>query len=370
MSIRELFSRKKLLTLGKWIGVILVVGIGSYLVWRVYQEKQKEEENVEEPTVEEPVIEEPEEEEIPKEVLKGFWVPHVGGDTHRPPFETVAPWAKDHGADTFLYPVLYNPRASVDEQLPWGRRGNIEETIQAAQAEGLEVWVAIAPVGGERPLLDEIDLEGLNDYIIEIAKIAESNNEEYFEPFCEPSGMFRDFWPYVPPYNEGRENEKLTEEPAVNEWAQEILSEVRKVYTGVVVYEDDSSPFLYYTQFGECPIDFSGYDYLAFGITPREVTTIEEYPEFVEDFFDATLAMAERDGIKKVMVREFGIWEWNEDEHSDEEVLEAHKIVLEKFQEKNLDGIFVLVPPEWGELAGFDETAIKDLIEEWYKEIL
>jgi len=223
--------------------------------------------------------------------------------------------------------------------------------IQTAHRNGLKV-VLTTGFMPPYPKAADLDLEDLNSKIIDLAKLAEEYGVEFFSPLNEPDCIF---WE-----NTAR-------------WGQEILPRIREVYHGEIIWKGAIFCFIDIMrpppdaeaseQSGEWPTDFSGYDYIGFSMSPRAGMTLEEYPQFVDNVLNATLAWAERDNCKGVMVTEFGTWEW-EPWHSEEDVARPHEIVLERGENKVV-GFFVL-----DFLGSGTGGKTGEVIRRWYKEIL
>ncbi|MBA7643954.1 hypothetical protein ES703_51689 [subsurface metagenome] len=199
----------------------------------------------------------------------------------------------------------------------------IIDNIQIAHNNDLKVALSVI----KPPVLEEKDIEELNLKIIEYAKLAEEYDVELFAPMAEPPQII----------NTGI-------------WRQEILSRIKEVYHGEIFWSA-AGPGLpdkeAISQISEQPPgDFVGYDYIGFGTLffPSEILnqwdpdypTIEEYPEYVEGAVDYMLAVAERDGVKKVIITEFGVIgtiamsESSILSLSEEEMARAYEIVLEQ----------------------------------------
>ena len=300
----------------------------------------------------------------PKEIYKGVWLfglpPNwLASNTQK---------MKDIGINTvFLEVIIF--------EVDGNRVGGIDTShtvadIQAAHENGLKV--ALTTGFAPKPKWEEIDVEELNSRIIELAELAEEYNVELFAPLNEPPG------------NTGN-------------WRQEILHRIKEVYHGEVVWKGAGPGPSDKATISEIPEqppgDFVGYDYIGFSsmympeefLEPEELSqyadrlTLEGYSEYFEGVLDYALAQAERDGVKGVIITEFGVMHvfdrgtWNE-----EEVARAYEIVLEKgkgkvagfiafnFLEIELSG---KVPPEFlVHLKGSPKT--EEVIRRWFREIL
>jgi hypothetical protein len=233
--------------------------------------------------------------------------------------------------------------------------------IISAHKNGMKVIVSTGYTEPYPPV-EEIDMEALNSEIIEIAKLAEKYNAEFFAPFLDVDCIFL-------------ENS--------TEWMQEILVEIKKVYSGEMIWK---GALWWEIMSGDLPSEgwptnFSGYDYIGFGISPHDQMTLKDYEGFVDIVIDQNLFWAERDGLKGVMVLEFSVFSWGPHdeelnrtlftgvEHSEEEVARAYEIVFEKGQGK-LDGFFPfgMKGDHFGEPGLYGKR--EELVRKWYGEIL
>jgi hypothetical protein len=235
----------------------------------------------------------------------------------------------------------------------------IINNIQDAHENGLRVGLTLV---SWNPLLEmEIDKELLNAKIIEYARLAEEYDVELFAPMGEPEKVF------------GKETAK---------WGQEILPRIKEVYHGQITSKGIGIGLPareltneFFRELAEQPPgQFAGYDYIGFSpmISP-EIQTLEEYSEYVENALKYTLAQAERDGCKGVIITEFGVL----DGHflSKEESARAHEIVLEKGKDKVV-GFFANSDFLGGDISGIPGWPIEEnlkteaVLREWFIEIL
>ncbi len=199
--------------------------------------------------------------------------------------------------------------------------------IQTAHNNDLKVALSVI----KPPVLEEKDIEELNLKIIEYAKLAEEHDVELFAPMAEPPNII----------NNGI-------------WRQEILLRIKEVYHGEIFWSgagiglpDKEATSQIATQ---PKGDFAGYDYIGFStlffpseiLNPEErlqfahMLTLEDYSQYVEEALDYKLAIAERDGVKGVIITEFGVIgtiamsESSVLSLSEEEMARAYEIVLEK----------------------------------------
>ncbi len=238
--------------------------------------------------------------------------------------------------------------------------------IQTAHRNDLKVALAVV----KPPVLEEKDSEALNSKIIEYAKLAEEYDVELFAPIAEPPSTID-----------------------TGNWRQEILSRIKEVYHGEVFWSG-AGPGLpdkeTISQIAKQPQgDFVGYDYIGFGtlffpsetLGPRDpdYPTLEEYPEYVEGAIDYMLALAERDGVKGVIITEFGVMgtiamaESSILSLSEEKMAMAHEIVLEKGKDRVV-GFFANSEFLGIELPGIpllkENLKTKEVIKKYFTEIL
>jgi len=302
---------------------------------------------------------------VPEEVYKGIWLFGLPPNWLASNVEKM----KDIGINTaFLEVIIFETDGN--------RVGGIDTShtvadIQTAHENGLKV--ALTTGFAPKPKWEDVDIELLNSKIIELAELAEEYDVEFFAPLNEP------------------------DMPNTGRWRQEILHKIKEVYHGEIIWKGAGVGLPDKATISEIaeqpPGDFSGYDYIGFSsmympeefLEPEELSqyadrlTLEGYSEYFEGVLDYVLAQAERDGVKGVMITEFGVMHvfdqgsWNE-----EEVARAYEIVLEKgkgkvagfiafnFLEIELSGN---VPPEFlVHLKGSPKT--EEVIRRWFREIL
>jgi len=258
---------------------------------------------------------------------------------------------KDGGQNAVTLVYIFSKSensSSYDFQFP---RELVVAFIQEAHKYGIKVVLSTSfePVGatlvgdiGSYPKPWEIDVEAANSKIIEAAELAEEYGVEFFAPLNEPDCVF---W----------ENS--------TEWGQEILPRVREVYHGEIIWRGAIFPFIEKMLSGEFPTNFSGYDYIGVGLTPRYDMTLEEYPQFVDDVLNTVLTLAERDNCKGVMVSEFGTWGWETHQPSEEDIVRACEIVLERAKNKVV-GFFM------GDTGAVNRPKLGEMLRSWYRDRL
>lgn len=235
--------------------------------------------------------------------------------------------------------------------------------IQTAHRNSLKVGLTISSPPG----LEEVDLEALNSRIVEYAILAEEYDVELFAPMNEP--------------------EKILEN--IGKWRQEILLKIKEVYHGDIVWKGTGPGLPNKARTSRIaeqpPGDFSGYDYIGFSLmfipkerlTPEEqlnyadMLTLEDYSQHVENAIDYELALAERDGVKGVIITEFGIYD--KGLLSEEEIARTYEIVLEKGKDKVVGFIafeFLRVKLPGVSLIEEEDLKTQDVIKKYFTEIL
>lgn len=210
----------------------------------------------------------------------------------------------------------------LEEVLP-AHKEIIINSIADAHRNGLKVGLKMVFIWKPSFGMD-MDTKLINSKIIEYAKLAEEYNVELFAPGGKPEEILG-------------EN--------IGEWRQEIISKVKKVYHGHIVWkgpgvglpEGELNDEFFREIAEQPPGDYVGFDYIGFSpLMSPEVQTLEEYSQYVELALKYTLAQAERDGCKGVIITEFGVLDGMH--LSEEESARAHEIVLEKA--KDYDKVF------------------------------
>ena len=244
-------------------------------------------------------------------------------------------------------------------------KGNIREfpyyrqllihNIEAAHRNGLQYCITLQETfisghPGQMTIPDEVWSNFFiqwNRLVLEYAALAERHGVELFAPWVEGDAAIG--FGILLNENSLRGFEKASD------WGQEILHEIRKVYSGDVLWRTAITFGGYTEEKGRWEtyrdniyFNFTGYDYIGFTIFPSYIGSSwsygdpvaeERYRDFMEEVIDHLLMLAERDGCKGVIATEFG----------EERVFEAG--------EGKLSGYFY-----W-----FDQP---ELISYWYKERL
>jgi len=283
------------------------------------------------------------------QVYKGVWFPYV--------FPSSLAEMKDIGVNTvFLQSSAPGPLEK--KLMPFGKNYILFEkelliaNIKTAHRNGMGV-ILTTGIMPPYPEPSKINKKDFNSKIIELAKLAEKYEVEFFAPLNEPDYIIGENF---------------------SKWDQEILPKIKEVYNGKVIWRGGVHGNIDKMLSGEWPTNFSGYDYMGCGLTPHADITIEDYPQFVDDMLNTMLSWAERDNVKGVMITEFGAWEWGYTAEpggasfqlirSEEDIVRAHEIALERGKDKVV-GFFVL------DVSGSGTKGkVGEVIKKWYKEIL
>lgn len=132
----------------------------------------------------------------------------------------------------------------------------------------------------------------LEDDVLKWAVVAEQYQVELFTPL--------------------REYNRVLGEQAAAGWAQEMLPRIRQHYSGPLVASvapHPSGPPAAGEPYAFEQLNFQGYDYLMISAFPEgESFEIEAWRVYVEDLLIRANAVAARDGLKGVIVADFGGW--------------------------------------------------------------
>jgi hypothetical protein len=163
-------------------------------------------------------------------------------------------------------------------------------------------------------------LDQYNLIVEKMAKLAEKYKVEIFSPMNEP-------------------DLKLGEVVA-NKWAQDILPVVKENYSGKVLWKSAGGALDKYDT------NFKGYDIIGFDPSPGGGPFEQSIAAFgiaLDNLINTARSRASRDGVKEVMITEFGTWGGAVNFTEQQKVL-AHRLVFEKGQGK-VSGFFALDPP-------------------------
>ena len=367
--------------------VLAILGIGGFLVWKNGSgsetgktekptEKIMEVEKLEMPETGKTKTDEGKtEEEIC--IYKGIWLPtltvqdpnHLASNIEK---------LKDLGVNTVFFqasdPLSESWFENFEKTSPPELVKRVREVlliekeliianIQTAHRNGLKVGLTMSSPSG----MEDVDLEALNSKIVEYATLAEEYDVELFAPMNEPEVILGS--------DTGR-------------WRQEILPKIKAVYHGDIVWKGTGPGLPDKTRTAnmakQSPGDFAGYDYIGFSLmfipkerlTPEEqlnyadMLTLEDYSQHVELAIDYGLALAERDGVKGLMITEFGIYD--KGFLSEEEIARTYEIVLEEGEGRVVGFIaFELLRVEIPGVPPLEEhPKTQEVIKKWFTEIL
>ncbi|MFC2010095.1 hypothetical protein ACFLUL_00755 [Chloroflexota bacterium] len=197
------------------------------------------------------------------------------------------------------------------------------EHIQHAHRLGLKVYVSLRPqysFGGPQGIPEDIRsivMTRLKEKVLEWAEICEKYGVELFAPIQECEVLSSPEW---------KDNDVVDDE-ALSEWMQDIIDPIKERYHGEVVLgggawggsarDWDKLRVEWKLLLDNYNIDFTGYDYIAFGpyswhlVSPKYAfmtpdPTPEDYREYVRYSLNTLNEWAERDGCKGVLIREMG----------------------------------------------------------------
>lgn len=194
-------------------------------------------------------------------------------------------------------PVLIAQRGGLlPREILTGEAANVPNITRQLHAAGLAVFLdpstkspGLSPsFEATAPILSE-----LNDDAVKWADTAEKEQAELFAPLDD--------------YN------LVLGTAGANNWSKQVLPLIRQKYHGPLVAKvvPDLS--------GQPPapgvphdfeaLDFHGYDYLMLDIYPCGAKFDQKaFSAYVEDVLDRAAAVARRDGLKGVMIGDFGAW--------------------------------------------------------------
>lgn len=193
-------------------------------------------------------------------------------------------------------PVLISQRAGSRPRLILeGEAASASDITDDLHRAGFAVH--LAPTTRSPDLKPQVDpteavLSQLNEDTLHWAKTAEDRQVEIFSPLSE--------------YN------LVLGTQAAAQWSEEILPQVRERYSGLLaakVVPDIGNP-----PAAGMPHDFEllsyrGYDYLMLDIFPRgSAFNADTFNTYADDLLKRASLIAHRDGLKGVMVGEFGAW--------------------------------------------------------------
>lgn len=186
-------------------------------------------------------------------------------------------------------------------------------------------------------------LDKYNEIVLKVARLAEKYHVEMFSPMNEP-------------------DLKLGITTA-SSWGQAILPEVKKYYSGKVLWKaagsDDKQE----------AIDFSGYDIIGFDPTPGggdPATALAQYHLQLRKMIELAASRAKKYNVPIVMITEFGVWGGALSFNEENKML-AHRIVFEEGEGK-VSGFIALDPPSDLD-RGLAGTLSLQEITKWFKKL-
>ncbi len=282
--------------------------------------------------------------DAPKEkvnIYKGFWMP-CGFMSDSCQSLMGANQLKDAGANMAALDisVSINEKGEIKNAYPMEFiEKRLSELAHRYYPKGIRMYLVgdifytkdLNARGGEPgPVPDEAAnnpnfLKNYDNFIIEIAKLAQKYNVDAFSPMNEPDLKL------------GSAN--------ASAWGQKILPKIREVYQGKIIAKEAAAPLL-----GGGPrpeknwdINFRGYD--AIGVDPTCSGRPEaECRELIKGLLSKVQALAIRDGVESIMFTELGVWGGNVKAMDEEIKVENHRVLFEEGQ-NILKGFFVLDPP-------------------------
>lgn len=197
---------------------------------------------------------------------------------------------------SLLPPVLISERAGGWPRVILdGAAASVDQSIEDFHTGGLAVHLApttASPGYSARIEPSDMTLEHLSEDVLKWAETAEANQVELFSPLSQ--------------YN------LALGTATADEWSTSILPEIRAVYAGKlaakVVPDIDGPPAAGQSHDFE-GLDYRGYDYLMLDLFPTgEQFDEDAYRQYVAELLDRAVSVAARDGLKGVLVGEFGGW--------------------------------------------------------------
>ena len=315
------------------------------------------------------------------EIYKGVWMPTIYFQDENY-IELNAQRLKDIGINTIFFqaspPQPEQWLDKTEDNLPSEILEKLREILpvekeliinitQQAHRNGFKVALTMSNL----PDMEGIDVDLLNSRIVEYALLAEEHGIELFAPMNEPGVIFH---------------------PNTGKWRREILPKIKNVYHGDILWKgtglglpDEPLTEEFFKEISEgSPGDYQGYDYLGFStvfipsdnmepdelIQFADMLTLEDYSQHVDNVLKYTLALAERDGCKGVMISEFGALD--EEALSEEEIARAYEIVLERGKDRVVG--FIAINFLEVEMPGMPpvKELIKttEVIKKWFTEVL
>ncbi len=197
---------------------------------------------------------------------------------------------------TVLPPVLIGQRAGGQPRVILeGAAASVQQAIDRFHEAGLAVHLAPTTATPGYPASvepNEMNLEHLSEDVLKWAETAETQQVELFSPLSQ--------------YNLALGTD------AANRWSASVLPDIEAVYKGELaakVVPDLDEPPPPGQPYDFEALDYHGYDYLMLDLFPTgEKFDEAAYRAYVAAVLDRAAAVAARDGLKGVLVGEFGGW--------------------------------------------------------------
>ena len=261
--------------------------------------------------------------------------------------------AKKVGANWVLMKAFYSGSGEGevigdDELLEKGLR----EAITQAHEYGLDVFLV--------PFVDSHDYWVTKDwtlepdtwtpYVLKWAEFAEDNNVEMFAPGIEMNLIFSD--------------------EQAGPWFQEILPQIREVYSGTVATAEH--PYLEVWPALVSNDAFDGYDCIGMTLFPWiqygnmiDILSYEEYMREVDAKIERLNNAAERFEIDCQIVAPLGMDYWRGEWPTAKARSEAYSQAMDAFREDDIDGVFLHIWYKDGKTQGLYSVVGEMVRERW-----
>jgi len=230
--------------------------------------------------------------------------------------------------------------------------GEISQMINFAYQNGLQVELR-SSIGNE--IAKEYDKyrPSAISYVAEFAKFAEQHKVYRIVPFGEI------------------DNDMMNHCSKITEFAQELLTEMRKHYSGQIGVGVVAS-------WRDCGFTFEGYNYLTFSVYPQKQTGIDAWltddPEInLNSVTNWTREVADRSNIQILHMGETGVFDLEDDRSlgtfdtvtvSKEKEAEFYEKLFERVSDK-VDGVSVFYNSKYNYISINDDPA-EEVIKDWY----
>jgi len=192
---------------------------------------------------------------------------------------------KDDGVNTIYIIPIYPEKSSPPEYT----EKTVIEGITKARQEGFAVFICPDIFIEDINDLDDLDefLESLKQFDLKWAKISEEYNVEYFAPVNELYTVIRERLGYQEDSVEAGQLWKR-----IDNWHQEILLEIRNIYTGKIAYKPACVGF----NWNSSTITLTGYDIFAPNM-PVGGTNVDEFEEWLDFSIPLIIDVVQRDNV-------------------------------------------------------------------------